>query len=425
MARIVKRTRDSQSTVTLSLDDYLVGTVRTSSENSYITDSSAGASAYATGVKAVNDAVSVNKDNVAMGTIFEAAKTRGLKTGIVVTSRVTDGTPAAFYSHSVSRDSEDFILSQLWSKDVDVVMGGGGFYKDTEEEMCAKYNYNLVRNKTEMNMVKEGKILGVFASKDMSMEIDRIHEGMMDSMPSLKEMTLKALELLDRDNENGFLLMLEGSKIDTAGHVNDAAGQVYETLAFDEAFQAALDFARGDGNTLVIATADHETGGLTLGIHSPDIRPMAEYQWRPSVLLNATASIKKISKIIASQCNSTTSILDNGNVIKDVVQSYTGLELTSAHIDLLANFTTNGADLNYTLPWQLGSVLSSFANIGWTTPGHTGVDVNLYYADFSETDVDPPSANIENTDIAKLIAKILNLDLAFETSKLVSFNTTG
>eukprot|EP01133_Synstelium_polycarpum_P016743 gene16743-19903_t len=426
LARIAKKTMDKSKPLGLSMDNYLQGTTRTYSSDSWVTDSAAAATAYSCGIKSYNGAIGVNTNKTAVGTMYEAAQARGVKTGLVFTTRVSDATPSSFFAHSDSRKNENFITSQLWDKNMTVILGGGGMYYDKQEELNSKkYNYTLVRNRDEMMKVENGKILGIFADYNLPFEIDRRTFGAI-GIPTLKEMTVKALDLINQNNDKGFMLMVEGSQIDLAGHGNDAAGQIYETLAFDEAVQAAMDFAEKDGNTIVVITADHETGGLTLANQlSPSVG--GDYVWSPEILLTINASSTTMASFIAGNITDATDPADYPAIINKIVMQYTNLpagkNLTTDDLTSLSKYARKEG----TLYWMLGKVLSSKASVGWTTSGHTGVDVNLYYyyADLDDSYITPLSHNHENTDLALFFEHALQLNLTAETVKLVNFNTHG
>ncbi|MFZ0033873.1 MAG: alkaline phosphatase, partial [Sedimentisphaerales bacterium] len=197
---------------------------------------------------------------------------KGMTTGLVVTSAITDATPAAFASHVTSRKMQDKIAEQLIANKVNVLFGGGKEYflpksnsksKRSDQknliEQAKEAGYNYIRTAEELKTARHPYILGLFQLGPLTTVAPE---------PSLAELTAKAIDVLNREGENnkkgGFFLMVEGSQIDWACHNNDAAGVVRQTLLFDQAVKAAVDFARKDKHTLVVVTADHETGGLTI-----------------------------------------------------------------------------------------------------------------------------------------------------------------
>lgn len=207
----------------LYLDDHLVGTVKTFSAESAITDSAAGATTYSCGFKTCNQFVGATADTKACGTVMEAAKKRGMLTGVVVTSRVTHATPAAYSSHCDDRDAEEFIGAQQVLEGMDVILGGGlakynfsSLSGNNSLNVAEKLNYHIAYNIDQMNAISSLPILGLFNAQHMDYEIDRNPAV----EPSLSQMTAKALQLLEQDPnfDNGFFLMVEGSRIDMAAH---------------------------------------------------------------------------------------------------------------------------------------------------------------------------------------------------------------
>ena len=252
----------------LVLDAILVGASETHPADGLITDSAAGATAFASGVKTRNYEVGVTPDLRPAATVLEAARARGLSTGLVATTRITDATPAAFAAHVSSRYDETDIAVQELDHRVDVLLGGGrreflpaaagGLRKDGRDltDEARRAGYTLITSRAQLAAAATPPILGLFAPNNISYEIDR------DTLaePSLAEMTRKALALLAR-NRRGFFVMVEGSRVDHAAHQRDPATHAREVLAYDDAVAVALEFARRDAHTLVISVADHETAG--------------------------------------------------------------------------------------------------------------------------------------------------------------------
>lgn len=271
----------------LVIDQHLIGQSRTRSSSSLITDSAAGATAFSCAHKSYNGAISVLPNHEPCGTVMEAAKKAGYMTGLVVTTRLTDATPACFASHVNMRSEEDRIAEQMagdhpLGRVVDLMIGGGRchFLPNTTDGSCraddkdvvalAKKNgFNYFSDRKGFNDLKGGKdvkfpLMGLLAETDIPYEIDRRNED--DIYPSLHEMAeaaLTALSLATRDSKKGFFLMIEGSRIDHAGHHNDPAAQVHEVLSYDKAMSSVLKFIENEPtNTVMVSTSDHETGGL-------------------------------------------------------------------------------------------------------------------------------------------------------------------
>lgn len=274
----------------LVLDQHLIGSSRTRSSSSLVTDSAAGATAFSCGKKSYNGAISILPDHTPCGTVLEAAKRAGYKTGLVVTTSITDATPACFASHAKVRSEEDLIAQQEvghypLGRVLDLMLGGGRchFLPNTTSGSCRAddwditelaqkdYDWSYIDSRKDFDDLRAGgaavklPLMGLFADTDFPFEIDR--RSMNDIYPSLEEMArtaLKSLEAATQDSDQGFFLMIEGSRIDHAGHGNDPTAQVHEVLAYDKAFAAVVEFldkSKDDG--LLIATSDHETGGLS------------------------------------------------------------------------------------------------------------------------------------------------------------------
>ncbi len=231
--------------------------VTTHSSSNYVTDSAASATALATGFKTRNGRISVTADGDDLFTVLEDAEAVGKATGVVTTTRVTHATPACFVAHVNSRGSENAIAEQLLSSGVDVALGGGLDYLTAIDPSGS--GYTVVYDSTDLEAVDSGKVLGLFSYGYMSYESARSNSD----QPSLTEMTEKSLEILSSDPD-GFFLMVEGGRIDHASHANDFDNTVGETLEFDNAVLKALEFASGRNDTLILVTADHETGGLSI-----------------------------------------------------------------------------------------------------------------------------------------------------------------
>ncbi|MEK7390212.1 MAG: alkaline phosphatase [Elusimicrobiota bacterium] len=238
---------------------------KTYSLDSTVTDSAAGATALATGRKVANGELSMSSGAV-LATVAELAKLSGKSVGIVSTTRLTHATPAAFYGHVKDRDGEGDLARQLLNSNFDVFLGGG--LKKFDPALILKAGkFELVRTRSELVRAassplsgRERKpLLGLFNNDHLSYEVDR---SSTSEEPSLAELTDAALAVLRR-NPKGFFLMVEGGRIDHAEHENHAARALGEMNAFDAAISLAL--GRVDlGETLVIVTSDHETGGVSL-----------------------------------------------------------------------------------------------------------------------------------------------------------------
>lgn len=263
-----------------------------------VVDSACSATQLATGVASGSEMIGLDENGNKVQTILEKAKAQGKATGLVSDTRITHATPAAFAAHQSHRSFENEIAVELIeSGNVDVLLSGGSrhflpsdiqtqssaqqlmmdlgatqaLYKYSKRkdkrnliiEAKNKYGYNIAFNQQQLASINDGKVLGLFANSGMENGIaySACKKAVNCPQPSLREMTLAALEILSK-NEQGFFLMIEGGQIDWAGHVNDAGWMLHELLKFDEAVNAVYEWIKDRNDTLLVVTADHETGGF-------------------------------------------------------------------------------------------------------------------------------------------------------------------
>ena len=248
---------------------------KTYSLDNRVTDSAASGTALATGFKTNNTMLGQLPDGTNPESLMELAADKGKATGIVVTTYLQHATPGAFYAHVPSRHEYATISEQLLASDIDIAIGGGmAFFKE-------RYNN---RKKATKAITESGFTLVESLDADMSGE--RILALLADKEIEnrtgyLAKATAMAIEHLD-NNDNGFVLMVEGSLIDGMGHGNDAKGQQGEMRDFMEAIEVAVAYAREHTDTLVVVTADHETGGLAIISGNADFNLSeqgVEYKW--------------------------------------------------------------------------------------------------------------------------------------------------
>ena len=245
----------------LNLDNFPVaGYSRTYCTDKLITDSCAGGTAIACGAKTKYGYIGQDEDGNPFVSLLHEAQRKGKKTGVAVTCRINDATPADFVCHSPDRHLEADIAAQYVGCGVDFLAGGGRQFWDQRDdgrnliaEMQA-LGYNFVERREQLADIHDGRVLGLFGPLDLAPALDR--------GPVLEDCTVKALELLD--NKKGFFLMVEGSQIDDWAHRNKVGHMAEELFDFDKTVGKVLEWAEKDGNTLVIVTADHGTGGITL-----------------------------------------------------------------------------------------------------------------------------------------------------------------
>jgi alkaline phosphatase len=346
--------------------------------DSTVTESAAAATQMATGVKVLARAIGIGPDGKILKTILEMAKEKGRATGLVTTSRITDATPAAFAAHVEHRSDEMRIADQLVKSDVNILFGGGKDFFVSEQEKGkrkdgrnllseAKQNrYAVVETAKEMKEAQGEKILGLFNQGNMTFEIDR-----KDSTePSIAEMTTKALEVIGK-KEQGFFLMVEGGRIDHAAHHYDIGSVISDTLAFDEAVKIAYDFQKTNPDTLLIITADHETGGLVVLPYTPTSK---EYQG---------INLEAISKIKASYWRRNKELGDNPSPekIKEVMKKYYDIDLTEDQVKVIQENPLKKLDPRHFTKYGnagIAFVLRLHHRIGWATDSHSATPLFLW-----------------------------------------------
>ena len=410
----------------LSLDRMNVAGVRTYAANSLITDSAPAASAFATGYKTSDKFISVLPESVTIpgispitedlkykpvATVLEGARLIGKSVGIVATSIVQHATPAAFSAHWPDRSNYNEIGQQQVYLGIDVVFGGGKKYllpkekggarTDGEDlvELLRSRGYAFVETRDDMVRVKANKVWGIFADDYMAYELDRRKERPQE--PALADMTRKAIEILSK-NPKGFFLLVEGSKVDWASHAHDPVGVVSETLAFDEAVGVALDFAKKNKQTLVLAFADHSTGGMSIGSKSTDkTYSRLSYDAVFGQMKKATLTAEGVEKMLAGDLSE--------EKVKNMVAEHYGInDLTAEEIKAIRS---SKKQLNQVL----GPMMSKRTHIGWTTAGHTGEDLFFYHYGYTK-----PLGIIENTDIARMASRALGFDLKRTDNRLLA-----
>ncbi|KAJ2909727.1 vacuolar alkaline phosphatase [Coemansia aciculifera] len=405
-----------------ALDELLVGTSRTKSADSLVTDSAAGATVFSCGKKTYNGAIGVTDNEKPCGTVLEAAKLKGYKTALVSTARITHATPASFAAHVVHRDMEGLIAQQLIGNNtignkVDLMFGGGSclFLPNTTQGSCrtdaldvwalAKTNgYSTFESRAAFDALKPAAklpMVGLFTPSHMSYEIDRNPSR----EPSLAEMTVKALEILKESTKRsrqGFFIMIEGARIDMAAHDNDPAAHLRDIVQYWEAVAAVRRFVDRNSDTTMIGTSDHETGGLSLGI-SPD------YLWYPKYL----KPVKKSAEVICDELIKAPANSRDNFIRKTVIPSYLGISnVTDTDVASVLSAAAAGKDA---CKITVGHIVSRLARIGWSTYAHSAVDVGLYaYGRGTEK----LRGTYENTQVGNFLRDYLQVDLAPVTKRL-------
>jgi alkaline phosphatase len=280
-----------------------LGLMTTYSADFLTTDSAAAATAMALGCKAKLGALGICADGTLAKSAVEVAREKGMRIGLVTNSTVYDASPAAFVTHIADRRQYRPIIDRYIDIAPDVILGGGreqftsnphsGDRKTDGKDYILSFKnmgYSYVTNKQELEQVRNGKVLGLFAKLDMSFEIDRDKK----TEPSFYDMTKAAIRLLADDNPRGFFAFIENENIDTAAHLNDIAALIRDYREFDRGVRLAYDFyQKYPLDTLILVTSDHETGGLGFTVALKDLNGATRAQ-----RLSATADdLKKIDSI--------------------------------------------------------------------------------------------------------------------------------
>ncbi len=369
-------------------DSILVGRASTypARVSGFVTDSAASGTALATGHKSYNGAIGVDVNKKPVQSVLEYAKSIGKSTGLVVTSQINHATPASYAAHALKRSMYDSIADQYFDTKidgnhvVDVMLGGGWKYfirddRDITKEFV-KDGYQYIDKYQALSSINNDQVLGLFADKGLPWALD-------DSQPNrLKSMTIAAIDRLD-NNDKGFFMLVEASQVDWAGHSNDIAAAMAEMHDLHQTLIWLQKYVARHPDTLVVMTADHSTGGFTIGANG-------DYAWHPEFIQNLTASPSQIAKEQQGQT------FDAAPISKQL-----GFELNKDEVALLS---TAHADTEKALYIALKKILDKRTNTGWTTGGHTAVDVPVFAFGMNK---DMFVGQIDNTDIAKNIFKLL------------------
>ncbi|GLS83097.1 alkaline phosphatase [Paraferrimonas haliotis] len=332
-------------------DRLLTGTARThpAPVSGYVTDSAASATALATGVKTYNGAISVDENKQPVTTIMEMARERGMATGVAVTSQINHATPAAFLAHNESRRNYDELAASYVESPADVMLGGGQKYFSQDMLATLKQKgFSHIERYQDLEGVQHMPVIGLFGEVGLPAALD-------DDTPNrLALLTEHALRLLSA-HPKGFVLMVEGSQIDWAGHDNDIAGVMHETEDFANAIEVVEQYVRANPNATMVVTADHATGGLTLAKDG-------EYVWKPKMI----ADIKQGSRTLAE------ATYKNDNWQALVADA---LALQPTEDELASLQKARDAVDKKIMAKAIRAIVDDRTNTGWTTGGHTAVDV--------------------------------------------------
>ena len=392
----------------LAIDEISVGSVITSWANGPITDSAPGGTVYASGEKTNNKYIGTSVNDTPMASILEGAESVGKATGIVATAEITHATPGDFTAHTSNRKNYNQILQQQINQDMEVVLGGGfnkpsGFSSEVSTDEFESYyeeqvnnikeeGFDFITTKDQLTSYDGDKLWGSFADADLKYDFDRQSDN-DNVQPSLAEMTNKAIEVLNKD-EDGFFLMVEGSKVDWAAHANNTVGIVSDILAFDEAVKAAIEFAKTDGNTVVVVTTDHGNSGITIGssYYNENIESYdkATYENTTDLLKNATITEERFNEIASGKSN---------DEIKAIAKKYYGIDLNDEELAIVKGEQGEGRQVG------IREVIARRVGIGYTTGGHTGEQI--YLGVYAPSDIELLEGVVDNTEVNKYMQRVL------------------
>lgn len=395
---------------TLAMHSFPVAAdISTHASNTEITDSAAAATALSSGYKTYNGAIGMNDDFTSQPTIMEAFIKKGFATGLITSTRMTHATPASFASHQDSRNKENSIAEDYLASNVDLLLGGGyrhfvgidntqGYKsKRSDDGLLTTFEnkgYQVFLGEKDTldflkaDLTQEDKVLGLFAYSHIPYVIDR-DELKSDSIeyPGLDDMTAQGIDFLyNKGKESGFFVMVEGGRIDHAAHANDPLGVIGETLEFDKAIEEALSFYRKyPEDTLIIVTADHETGGLTLGGRLGDYDASGKATQEYKLNLEALVGNHSIEDVVgykfAGDFNKNRgkflTYLKDDYGLGALSQKELGV-LTQAMDEESDDDENNDKGYYYSkTALAVSKIVALRGNIGWTTEIHTGVRIPL------------------------------------------------
>ena len=355
------------------------GLMDMASANSIVTGSAAGASAWGSGHRINNTAVNIGPDGKEHQPILEIFRNAGKSTGLVTTTRITHATPSGFAINMPSRWMEDDIAAQYLERDYDVLMGGGRrhFVPDSRDDgknlldgFRAK-DYTVAESKDDLaGWNRTGRFLGIFFDSHLPYVLDqqRISEH-QDRVPRLPQMTEAALERLDR-NRDGFILQIEGGRVDHAAHNADAGGLIYDQVEFDDTIATVLDFASNRDDTLVIITTDH-------GNANPGVNAAGDSYEASNRMFDRVAGLQYSNDWVLSELDETSTVRD----IRDRVETAWQFSIQSNEAKIIQSALQGTRQAAYRKEnppdITLASVQANYTSINWLGTDHTSDYIEL------------------------------------------------
>lgn len=382
LADLVKNRQYGKSTHWIDLynsdREFHRGLMDMASLDSPVTDSSAAASSWGCGHRINNGAVNVGPEDEKYRTVLEVFRDAGKKTGLVSTARITHATPAGFGANVEERGMEDEIAAQYLEREYDVLMGGGARHFDADQRGDGKdlfqafdqKEYTVAQTKNEMREAPDGQgLLGLFFDSHVPYTTDHMSsDEYKEEIPTLAEMTSKALDNLE--NEDGFILQVEGGRVDHGAHSNDAAGMIYDQIAFDDAIKTVLDFIEGRDDTLLIITTDH-------GNANPGLNGAGPGYTDAGSMLDRLHEFRHTNNWILSELDENSSISDIRERVEYATQI--GIEKDEASMlrDALREELVTPYKVRNTPSSVLASVMANYTSVNFIGSVHTGDYVEL------------------------------------------------
>ena len=382
----------------------------TASASSIVTDSAAASSAFGGGFRVKNGSLNISPDGKENLPIWQKFKQKGKKAGCVTTVPITHATPAGFSVCNNSRNSQPEIAEEYLKQGFDVLMGGGDKYFNSQKredqknvyELYEKKGYKVVKSRNQMlNAPLDKPILGVFDHDALPYSIDRnSSKELTEQIPTLAEMTQKAINSM-KNHPKGFVLQVEGGKVDWAAHANDISALIHDQIAFDDALKVVMDFAEKDKNTLVIFTTDHGNAN-----------PGVIYGKKANDQFDSLQKYTHTNEYLLNQIHPDTT----DNQVKELVEKINGFTLNPDEIQHIKSYykglVKEDGLYNYkNLPFKTYSEIQKNHNsVGWISMDHS--------ADYVELGIFGPGSElikpfVKNTDLHYLMLEAAGVENKF------------
>lgn len=394
------------------------GLMNMRSLNSLVTDSSAASSSWGSGSRIMNGAVNILPDGRELTPLYTLFGQKGWKRGLVTTTEITHATPAGFAANDASRDSAEKIATQYLQRSIDVLLGGGSKFftpekRSDKRDLVSEYTragYEVMRTADQLRAAPlDKRWVGIFAESHVPYTVDHLRNvNHLKNVPTLAHMTARALEKLQRADH--FILQVEGGRVDHGCHNCDAAGALFDQLAFDEAIDVCLAFQKTHRDTLIVITTDHGNGNLGLNGMGDD------YEQSSKLFANLTRV-----KASFSQLTGKLEKAKSAAEVQTIIGELTGYKVKSEEAELFLTFIEKKGKTLYSsmnsITAQLGQLMGDYLGIGWTSGAHT--------ADYVPVMALGPGAErfrgfIQNTDVFHHYLGLAKIDFRNPSIPLVA-----